>query len=128
MGKNDDLPLAAFASILGAAIRSRRTAMGLSTSELARRSNGKITRSAIALIEAGKVDARMGSLRQDDRNVFFQRGALQSQRWAMTEGRPSATGIAPGMTGGAGKLLAHAAYSENINAFPFSTMPSRWQT
>ncbi len=62
MGKNDDLPLAAFATILGAAIRSRRTAMGLSTSELARRSNGKITRSAIALIEAGKVDARMGSL------------------------------------------------------------------
>ena len=36
--------------------------MGLSTSELARRSNGQITRSAIALIEDGKVDARMGSL------------------------------------------------------------------
>ena len=62
MGKNEDLPVDAFASILGAAIRSRRTAMGLSTSELARRSHGKITRSAIALIEHGKVDARMGSL------------------------------------------------------------------
>ncbi len=36
--------------------------MGLSTSALARRSNGQITRSAIALIEDGKVDARMGSL------------------------------------------------------------------
>ena len=36
--------------------------MGLSTSELARRSRGKITRSAIALIEDGRVDARMGSL------------------------------------------------------------------
>ncbi len=62
MGKSEDLPLVAFASILGAAIRSRRTAMGLSTSELARRSNGQITRSAIALIENGRVDARLGSL------------------------------------------------------------------
>jgi predicted transcriptional regulator len=59
MGENQDLPLAAFSSILGAAIRSRRTAMGFSTSELARRSNGQITRSAIALIEDGRVDARM---------------------------------------------------------------------
>ncbi len=33
--------------------------MGFSTSELARRSNGQITRSAIALIEDGRVDARM---------------------------------------------------------------------
>ena len=62
MGKNEDIPVGAFASILGAAIRSRRKSMGLSTCELARRSNGKITRSAIALIEDGKVDARMGSL------------------------------------------------------------------
>ena len=36
--------------------------MGFSTSELAHRSNGKITRSAISLIEDGKIDARKGSL------------------------------------------------------------------
>lgn len=76
MGENEDRPLAAFAPILSAAIRSRRTAIGRFASALSRRSNGQMARSAIALIQEGTVDARMDSL-------AALRVALDDDLWAV---------------------------------------------